>query len=224
MKQALTFIDTTLGKKVVMAISGLVLFGFVLGHMAGNLQIFLGAEAFNSYAIGMHEKLGPLLWVARAVLLVAVLLHIVMAVQLVTRSAAARPVGYRVKKNERTTFAALTMKFSGFTLLFFILFHIAHFTFPGVAMSAAYEHQGYSMAYANFVNAFSIPWVVALYIAAMISLGLHLYHGSYSLFQTLGLNNPLRNGTIKAGAQFVALVITVGNIILPLSVLLGLVQ
>lgn len=224
MKQALTFIDTTLGKKVVMAISGLVLFGFVLGHMAGNLQIFLGAEAFNSYAIGMHESLGPLLWVARVGLLVAVIAHIIMAVQLVTRSAAARPVGYRVKKNERTTFAALTMKFSGFTLLFFILFHIAHFTFPGVAMSSAYEHQGYSMAYSNFVNGFSIPWVVALYIAAMISLGLHLYHGSYSLFQTLGLNNPLRNGTLKAGAQFVALIITVGNIILPLSVLLGLVQ
>jgi succinate dehydrogenase / fumarate reductase, cytochrome b subunit len=224
MKQALTFIDTTLGKKVVMAISGLVLFGFVLGHMAGNLQIFLGAEAFNSYAIGMHEKLGPLLWVARAVLLVAVIAHIVMAVQLVTRASAARPIGYRVKKNETTTFAALTMKFSGLTLLFFVLFHIAHFTFPGVAMSAAYEHQGYSMAYSNFVNGFSIPWVVALYIAAMISLGLHLYHGSFSLFQTLGINNPLRNGTIKAGAQFVALIITVGNIILPLSVLLGLVQ
>lgn len=224
MKQALTFIDTTIGKKVVMAISGLVLFGFVLGHMAGNLQIFLGPEAFNSYAIGMHEKLGPALWVARAVLLVAVLAHISMAVQLVTRSAAARPVPYRVKKNERTTFAALTMKLSGFNLLLFIFYHIAHFTFPGVAMSAEYEHQSYSMAYSNFVNGFSVPWVVALYIFAMISLGLHLYHGSYSLFQTLGVSNPQRNASLKAGAQFVALLITVGNIILPLSVLLGLVQ
>ncbi len=224
MNQALRFIDTTIGKKIVMALSGLVLFGFVLGHMAGNLQIFLGPDAFNSYAVGMHELLGgKFLIVARLVLLAAVGLHIAMALQLVTRSAAARPIGYRVKKNERTTFAALTMKFSGLTLLFFILYHLAHFTFPGVAMGA-YEHQPYSAAYSNFVNGFRIPWVVALYIAAMISLGLHLYHGSYSLFQTLGLNNPLRNETVKGIAQFLAMVVTVGNIILPLSVILGIVQ
>jgi succinate dehydrogenase / fumarate reductase cytochrome b subunit len=88
----------------------------------------------------------------------------------------------------------------------------------------AYEHQPYSAVYSNFVNGFSIPWVVAVYIAAMISLGLHLYHGSYSLFQTMGLNNPLRNDTAKSLAQFVALLVTVGNIVLPLSVLLGLVK
>jgi len=224
MNQALSFIDTTIGKKIVMALSGLFLFGFVLGHMAGNLQIFLGPETFNAYAVGMHELLGgKFLIVARLGLLAAVLAHIVMAVQLVTRSAAARPVGYKVKKNDRTTFAALTMKFSGFTLLFFILYHLAHFTFPGVAMGA-YEHQPYSQAYTNFVNGFSIPWVVALYVAAMISLGLHLYHGSYSLFQTIGFNNPLHNDRVKGTAQFLAMVVTVGNIILPLSVLLGIVQ
>jgi succinate dehydrogenase / fumarate reductase cytochrome b subunit len=224
MNQALSFIDTTIGKKVVMALSGLVLFGFVLGHMAGNLQVFLGPEAFNTYAVGMHELLGGnFLVVARIVLLVAVVLHIVMALQLVNRSAAARPIGYKKEKRERTTFAALTMKYSGLTLLLFVLYHLAHFTFPGVAMGA-YEHEPYSQAYSNFVNGFSIPWVVAVYICAMIALGMHLYHGSYSLFQTLGLNHPLRNDTVKNIAQFVAMVITVGNIILPLSVLLGIVQ
>jgi len=222
MQKALTFIDTTIGKKVVMALSGLVLFGFVIGHMVGNLQVFLGPEVFNDYAVGLHD-LGVLLWIARIVLLACLLLHVVMALQLVNRAAAARPVGYKMKVNDRTTFAALTMKFSGITLLFFLLYHLAHFTFPGVAMGA-YEHQHYSQVYTNFVNGFSIPWVVGLYIAAMISLGLHLYHGSYSLFQTMGLNNPLRNETVKSLAQFVALVVTVGNIILPLSVLLGLVQ
>lgn len=222
MEKALTFIDTTIGKKVVMAISGLVLFGFTVGHMLGNLQIFLGPEVFNNYAVTLHNT-ALLLWGARAVLLVSVLAHIAMAVQLITQSAQARPIPYKMKKNERTTFAALTMKWSGFTLLFFILYHLAHFTFPGIAMGA-YDHQHYSQAYTNFVNGFSIPWVVALYIAAMISLGLHLYHGSYSLFQTMGLNNPLRNDTAKSLAQFVALVVTVGNIVLPLSVLLGLVQ
>lgn len=223
MQKALTFIDTTIGKKVVMAMSGLVLFGFVLGHMAGNLQVFLGPDVFNNYAITMHEDLGKLLWVARATLLVCFVAHIVMALQLTSQSAAARPVAYKVKANNRTTFAALTMKFSGLTLLFFVLYHLAHFTFPGVAMGA-YEHQPYTQAYANFVNGFSIPWVVALYIAAMISLGMHLYHGSYSLFQTMGLSNPLRNDTVKSLAQFVALIVTVGNIVLPLSVLLGLVR
>lgn len=222
MEKALTFIDTTLGKKVVMAISGLVLFGFTVGHMLGNLQVFLGPEVFNDYAVTLHNAT-LLLWVTRIVLLISFVLHIVMAVQLIAVSSAARPVGYRMKKNERTTFAALTMKFSGFTLLFFVLYHLAHFTFPGIAMGA-YDHQHYSAAYSNFVNGFSIPWVVAVYIAAMISLGLHLYHGSYSLFQTVGLNNPLRNDTIKSLAQFVALVVTVGNIVLPLAVLLGLVQ
>src|SRR6478735_1538894 len=113
MQKALRFMGTTIGKKVVMAVTGLILFGFVIGHMAGNLQVFLGPEAYNAYAEGLR-KLGGLLWLARAILLVAVVLHILMAVQLVTRSAAARPVGYRVKQDTATTFAAKTMKFSGF--------------------------------------------------------------------------------------------------------------
>lgn len=222
MEKALSFVDTTLGKKVVMALSGLVLFGFVIGHMAGNLQIFLGPEVFNAYAVKLHE-MQPLLWGTRIVLLVSVALHIAMAVQLSVQSGAARPIGYKKTARERTTFAALTMKLSGVTLLFFILYHLAHFTFPGVAMGA-YEHQHYSMAYSNFVNGFSVPWVVALYLAAMLSLGAHLYHGSYSLFQTLGLSHPRRNATAKQASQFLALTVTVGNIILPLSVLLGLVR
>jgi succinate dehydrogenase / fumarate reductase cytochrome b subunit len=222
MQQALLFIDTTIGKKIVMALTGLVMFGFVIGHMAGNLQVFLGPDAYNGYAIGLH-KLGPLLWVTRSVLIVAFSLHIVMAVQLVRLSAAARPVQYRKKKHNKTTFAALTMKLSGITLLLFVAFHLAHFTFPGIAMGN-YTHHGHSMVYTNFVNSFSVPGVVAIYVLAQISLGTHLYHGSYSLFQTVGLSNPLRDGKIKAGAQFFALVVTVGNVILPLSVLLGLVR
>lgn len=222
MEKALTFIDTTIGKKIVMALSGLAMFGFVIGHMLGNLQVFLGPEAFNAYAVGLHS-LGGLLWVARIGLLVALVAHVVTALQLVARSSAARPVNYQVKKNEATSFAALTMKYSGFTLLFFLLYHLAHFTFPGVAMGA-YEHQHFSRVYTNFVNGFSIPWVVALYVAAMISLGLHLYHGAQSLFQSLGISSPLRDKTVRGGAQFLALVVTIGNIVLPLSVLLGLVR
>jgi succinate dehydrogenase / fumarate reductase cytochrome b subunit len=223
MKKALSFLETTIGKKVVMALSGLVLFGFVIAHMLGNLQVLMGPEVFNAYAIGMHSLPAPIFWGGRAVILIAFVLHVTMALQLVTRTAAARPVPYTKKKNERTTYAALTMKMSGLTLLFFVLYHLAHFTFPGVAMGA-YEHLGYTQVYSNFVNGFSIPWVTALYVAAMISLGFHLYHGSFSLFQTLGLVHPKRNHIIKGAAQIVALTVTTGNIILPLSVTFGLVS
>lgn len=222
MRKALSLLETTIGKKVVMALSGLVWFGFALGHMAGNLQVFLGPEVFNGYSVGLHDK-PELLWTARTIMAVAFVLHVGMALQLVTRSAAARPVDYAKKTRRKASFAGLTMKFSGLTLLFFVLFHLAHFTFPGVAMGA-YEHQHYSMVYSNFVNGFSVPWVVALYVAAMISLGFHLYHGSVSLFQSLGINHPKYIGGVRQTAQFVALIITVGNIILPLSVLLGLVR
>ncbi len=222
MEKALTFVDTTIGKKVVMALSGLVLFGFVIGHMISNLQVFLGPKVLNNYAVTLHTTL-PLLWGTRILLLVSVVLHIAMAVQLTARTTAARPVEYKKTTRARTNFASLTMMLSGVTLLLFILYHLAHFTFPGVAMGA-YEHRPYSQVYANFVNGFSIPWVVAIYIAAMISLGMHLYHGSYSLFQTLGLSHPRRNAAAKQVAQFLALTVTVGNVILPLSVLLGLVR
>jgi len=222
MRKALSLLDTTIGKKIVMALSGLVWFGFTLGHMAGNLQIFLGPEVFNGYSVGIHD-LGALLWLARAIMFVAFVLHVWMALQLITLSAAARPVDYAKKTRRKASFASLTMKFSGLTLLFFVLYHLAHFTFPGIAMGA-YEHQHYSMVYSNFVNGFSVPWVVALYVAAMVSLGFHLYHGSVSLFQTLGVNHPQRNAAVRQAAQFTALIITVGNIILPISVLLGLVH
>lgn len=222
MEKALSFIDTTVGKKVVMALSGLVLFGFVIGHMLGNLQVLMGPERFNAYAVGMHA-LGPLLWLARLILLVAVALHISTALSLVASASAARPEPYRQKRNVRTSFAALTMKYSGVTLLFFILYHLAHFTFPGVAMGA-YEHKHFSQAYSNLVNGFSIPWVVALYTVAMLALGLHLYHGAQSLLQTMGLGGPRLSEKAKFGAQVVALTVTVGNIMLPFSVLAGLVR
>ncbi len=222
MDRALTFYDTTIGKKTVMALSGLVLFGFVLGHMLGNLQVFLGPEVFNAYAIGIHN-LPPLLWGARIVLLTAVTAHIVSAVKVVAASKAARPVAYRMKKDVAATFASRTMFLSGVVIVLFVLYHLAHFTYPGVAMGA-YEHQHYSMVYSNFVNGFSIPWVVALYILAQVALGLHIYHGGWSLLQTLGLNNPLRNSAWYGTMRFIALAVTVGNIILPLSVLVGVVS
>lgn len=222
MIKALSFSDTTIGKKVLMAVSGLVLFGFVIGHMLGNLQVFLGPDALNAYGVALRGQ-PLLLWGVRVVLLAAFLLHVTMAMQLSVLSSAARPVGYKKRKDAITTFAARSMLYSGILVLLFVLYHLAHFTFPGVAMGA-YEHSHTGDVYANFVNGFSIPWVVALYVAAQIALGLHIYHGAWSLLQTFGLNNPLRNASWHGGARTLALVVVVGNVILPLSVLLGLVQ
>lgn len=221
MIKALSFSDTTIGRKVLMAVSGLVLFGFVIGHMLGNLQVFLGPEVFNGYAASLRE-MPLLLWGVRILLLVAVLVHIVMAAQLSLISRAARPVAYKKRKDRTTTFAARTMLFSGLLVALFVVYHLAHFTYPGVAMGA-YEHSRADV-YANFVHGFSIPWVAGVYVAAQIALGLHIYHGASSLLQTFGLNNPLRNATWHGAARTVALIVVVGNVILPLSVLLGLVQ
>ena len=133
MQKTLALYDTTIGKKAVMAVTGLVLYGFVIGHMLGNLQIFLGREAINAYAAFLKGT-PALLWGTRIALLVSTVLHVHAAVSLVSRSAEARQAGYRSKKNAATTYAATTMKFGGPALLFFILFHLAHLTFPGVAM------------------------------------------------------------------------------------------
>lgn len=221
MIKALSFSDTTIGKKVLMAVSGLVLFGFVVGHMLGNLQVFLGPEVYNGYGKALREA-PVLLWGVRILLVVAFLVHVSMAVQLSLISGAARPVRYKKRKDAITTFAARTMLCSGLLVLLFVLYHLAHFTYPGVAMGA-YEHSQTGDVYRNFVNGFSIPWVVALYVAAQIALGLHIYHGAWSLLQTFGLNNPLRNATWYGAARTLALIVVVGNVILPISVLLGLV-
>lgn len=221
MIKALSFSDTTIGRKVLMAVSGLVLFGFVIGHMLGNLQVFLGPKVYNDYGVALRDS-PLLLWGVRILLLAAVLVHVAMAAQLSLLSRAARPTSYKKRKDRITTFAARTMLYTGVLVALFILYHLAHFTYPGVAMGA-YEHSRTDI-YANFVNGFSIPWVAGVYVAAQIALGLHIYHGAWSLLQTFGLNNPLRNASWHGGARTLALIVVVGNVILPLSVLLGLVH
>jgi succinate dehydrogenase / fumarate reductase cytochrome b subunit len=213
MAKAITLLDTTIGKKVVMAVTGLVLYGFVVAHMLGNLQVFMGPEQLNGYAKKLHD-LGPLLWAARAVLVVAVVLHVLMAVQLVSRSAAARPIGYRQKKNPTTTYAALTMKFGGLALMLFILYHLAHFTFPGVPTDV----------YANVIAGFRVPWVSAIYVVAQIFLGMHLYHGAFSLFQTLGLSHPRYIDKARFVAQTLGIAVAAANVAMPVAVVAGVVK
>lgn len=213
--------DTTIGKKAALAASGAILFGFVIAHMAGNLQVYLGPEVFNHYADSL-KAMPALVWAERIVVGASVIVHVAMMVALYDRTLKARPVGYQKSKSVATTYASATMKYTGPLLLLYIFYHIAHFTFPGVSMGD-YEHSATDV-YANFVAGFSVPWVAAIYIAANLMLGMHLFHGASSLFQTLGLNHPRYNELRTRVATALALVVTVGNVSFPISVLVGIIQ
>lgn len=219
--KTLTLTDTSIGKKALLAVSGAVLFGFVIQHMLGNLQVFLGPDVYNHYAESIKSN-AALVWGVRSVLLVALITHVVLVIQLYTRSLAARPVGYRVKKNIATSYAAATMKYSGPALLLYVLFHLAHFTFPGLSLGG---HEFSPLdPYGNFVAGFQIPWVTLLYVTANLLLGMHLYHGGYSLLQSLGLNHPRYNARARLAARAFAFLVTTGNVVMPIAVLVGLVR
>ena len=216
---------TVVGKKVVMAVTGIVLVGFVIAHMLGNLKIFLGAEAIDAYAVflrTMGEPLFPyslLLWVARIVLVACVALHITAAVQLTRMNMAARPHGYDTKRSIATTYAARTMRWSAVILLLFIVYHLLHLT-AGVVSFQPGEFVHLSV-YHNVVAAFSVWYVALFYIVAMACLCLHLSHGIWSMLQTLGLNNARTTRVLHTLSLGVALVVFVGFISVPVAVLAG---
>lgn len=215
----LSFWRSTIGKKVVMAVTGLILVGFVVGHMIGNLQMFQGAEKMNAYAHFL-KSLGGLLWLVRLGLLVAVVLHIVAAFQLSRLRLAARPVGYRKgSQNQVSTLASRTIRWGGVFLLVFIVLHILHFTTLDL-------FAGYSTTdvYGNVVAGFSKWWVSLIYVVAMAFLGLHLYHGVWSSVRTLGAARPSPNPLRRKAALLLAVVVWAGFTAIPLAVLAGLVE
>ena len=220
--------DTVIGKKVVMAVTGVVLVGFVIAHMLGNLKIFLGAQAIDDYAVflrTMGEPMfpyGSLLWVARIVLLACVALHITAAVQLTRMNWAARPHGYDTKKSIATTYAARTMRWSGVIVVLFIVYHLLHLTAGAVGFRpGAFHHLS---VHGNVVGAFSIWYVALFYVVAMACLCLHLSHGIWSLLQTLGWNNARTTSALKALSRGLALVVFVGFVSVPVAVLAGWVR
>jgi succinate dehydrogenase cytochrome b subunit len=218
---SLTLYDTAIGKKAVMGVTGFVLFGFVIVHMLGNLQLYLGPQALNAYAHKLkHTPL--LLWSVRTALTVSVVAHIVASTSLYLERARARPKGYRTWRSINSSYAGRTMIWSGPILLCFIVFHLANFTFPGVGFGGhAFSP---SNVYANVVTSFSVPWVAAVYIVGQLALGFHLYHGSWSFMQSLGLNHPRYNRPKRFIAQTIAMLVVVANISFPVSVLTGVVH
>lgn len=206
-----------------MALSGLVLVGFVLGHMLGNLQIFIpagpdGKYALDAYGEALHNNV-PLLYGARAVLLLSVIAHILSAIQLAQLKNAARPIAYVRHTPIVSTYASRTMYWSGPIVLAFIIYHLLHFTTGTVHHDYQYLH-----VQANVVKGFSVWYVSLFYIVAMGMLCTHLYHGVWSMFQSLGISHPSYTPKIKLAAAAFATIIAVGNISIPLSVLLGLVK
>jgi succinate dehydrogenase / fumarate reductase, cytochrome b subunit len=218
------FWRSQVGKKIVMAITGLIGVGFVIGHMVGNLQVFEGAEKINAYGRFLHHTVGTELWLVRLVLLGAVILHVVAATQLTAQARASRPQGYQRRDSQVSTLASKTMRVGGFLLLAFIVVHILHFTvrsFPGYDQM---DPAGGVDVYHNLVLAFRNPlWVVA-YVVAMVFLGLHLYHGFWSSFRTLGAAKPSRNPLKRRAALLLALLIFAGFTVVPVGVFLGIVQ
>jgi succinate dehydrogenase / fumarate reductase cytochrome b subunit len=217
---------SSVGKKITMAVTGLILVGFVVAHMAGNLKVYLGKEAFNNYAEGLRTfgepflPYGTALWIARIVLLVSVIIHITAATQLTLAAKRARPVEYRkYEKDLVFSYASRTMVWGGIIILLFVIFHLMNLTFGNV-------HPDFIAgdAYHNFVTGFENVPTSIVYILAMIPLGLHLYHGFWSMLQTLGANNPKYNHLRRPIAMGLALAVTLANISFPIAVLLGIVH
>jgi succinate dehydrogenase / fumarate reductase cytochrome b subunit len=216
--RSLRFYQTTLGKKVVMAVTGAIMFGFVLGHMLGNLQAFLGREQLDHYAV-LLRTVPELLWVVRAVLLISVILHIVASLQLKKTQMDARPIGYVKRKPVGSSIASRTMIWSGIVIALFIPYHLMHFTLGVPGIHPSFQEL---KPYENLVAGFRVIPVALFYVVAMILLSTHLYHGVWSMFQTLGANNASFSPKLRLFAKVFAVVVTLGFISLPIAVMAGL--
>lgn len=225
MAAALTLYRSSIGKKAIMAVTGLIGIGYLILHMIGNLKIFQGAEHFNEYAEYLRVVGSPiipergLLWIIRVVLIAAVALHMLAAYQLTRMDISSRPVRYARKKSVQASFASQTMRMGGVILLLFIIYHLLHFTIGSVHPQFVPRD-----AYHNVISGFQIWWVTIFYIAAVVSLGFHLYHGFWSMFQTLGLNNATYNNLLRRLAMLLAAGLVVGFTSVPVAVLAGYLQ
>ena len=231
MQVLVRFYRSTVGKKVLMALSGMVLLLFVIGHMAGNLKLFLGVDpASRVYRIDHYAELlrtmgadflgrATVLWIVRVVLLGSVILHAVTGTQLWLLNRRARPVGYEDQDYRSAGISSLTMFYGGAFLALFIVFHVLHFTLGDVA---AYGYEP-GRVYSNLYYSFLHGYLVLIYVIAMLCLGLHLFHGGWSLFQTLGLDTPKLNSGTRTLAKAIALLLFVGFSAVPVCIYFGLV-
>jgi len=223
--RAVRFYEAPIGKKAVMAVTGVMLFGYVVAHLLGNLQIYSSdPQQINRYAAFLHNPSNALaLWAARAILLAAVILHIVSSVQLWNQNRQARPISYRKKADVPTSYAARTMIWSGPIVAAFVVFHILHLTVGSVLPTHEIAANQPDVRY-NVITGFQNYAVSGFYIFAMILLCMHLYHGVWSMFQSMGISHPRYTPMLKRGAAAAAILIAIGNCSIPIAVLAGLLK
>lgn len=219
---------STIALKLAMAVSGLLFLAFVLAHMYGNLKAFSGEEAFNEYAHHLRELGEPMLphegalWILRIGLIAALIVHVASAVALWRRANRARTVKYAVKKNQKSSLSSRTMRWGGLTLLVFIVWHLLNFTI--VKVNPSNGDTGGENPYALMVDSFDLWWMTLIYLVAMVALGMHLHHGTFSAIQTLGFTNTAKSrARAREAGWVVAVVVAGGFALVPLFVLFGVI-
>jgi succinate dehydrogenase / fumarate reductase cytochrome b subunit len=216
------FLDSSVGKKVVMAVTGIILFGFVTVHMLGNMQSYMGATPFNHYAEFLQGMIhGKGIWVFRLVMLVSVGLHAWAALTTTLANHAARQVGYRAKQAQAATWASRTMRYTGSILGIFIVFHILHLTTGSIHPGGEFVH---GKAFENLVSGLQVGWVALFYIIAQLCLGFHMWHGVWSLTQTLGWAHPRYDKLRRRFAYVMAILVAGVNISFPIAILTGIIH
>jgi succinate dehydrogenase cytochrome b subunit len=223
--RAVRFYEAPIGKKAVMAVTGLILFGYVVAHLLGNLQIYSAdPQQINRYAAFLHNPANAgFLWGARAFLVLAVVLHIVAAVQLWFQNRQARPIRYYKKADVPTSYAARTMVWSGPIIAAFVIFHILHLTVGDVVQLRELGPNMPDVRW-NVIHGFQNYAISGFYIFAIILLCIHLYHGVWSMFQSVGVSHPRYTPMLKRGAAIIAILIAIGNCSIPIAAMTGLLK
>ena len=221
----IAFYQSSIGKKYVVAVTALFLILYVLGHLVGNLQIYLGPDRINAYAKFLHD-LGPILWLVRVILLAAFVIHIVATIQLAQENRLAKPQKYAVARYQRSTMASRTMIVSGLIVLCFVIYHLLQFTLQVTdpEFREVHDSMGRHDVYRMLILGFRHPLVSLFYVIALFLLTTHLSHGFASVVQTLGINNRKIANFVSTGGQTLAWVVFAGYISIPVTILLGIIR
>ena len=207
----LSFYRSSVGKKVVVAVTGAIMIGFLLLHAYGNLHAYFGADEINEYSYWLRSfashlfGYGGFLWIVRVIVGGALILHVITIVLLIRQNRLARPVGYRKKSRRHRTIVGLTMLFSGLLILTFVVLHILQFTSGTLQPTPFHEKDGMGIVYINLYEAFQVWWIALCYVTAVGLVCIHIYHGAWSFFQTLGYNNADRNNFFRGTACVLAI-------------------
>jgi succinate dehydrogenase / fumarate reductase cytochrome b subunit len=221
----IAFYQSSIGKKIIVAVSGLYLILFVIGHLLGNLEIYLGQDHLNAYA-NLLQQLGPILWAERIILLLAVVVHIVATIQLAIENRAAKPKKYAVSKPQASTLASRTMIYTGLLVICFVVYHLLQFTlmWTNPEYQNLHDNLGRHDVYHMVILGFRQPLISLFYAAALFFLATHLSHGFESVTQTLGINNRRIGGFISNGGRWLSWLIFAGYVSIPVTILLGLIK